>query len=256
MNRGNRIGPFVVRLKKLATIAQHPSLWPALRSGVAAATEHMSVPLTTPGTVIDVGASHGQFALIANLRWPQARIIAFEPLPDAGAQLKQLLGEHVDLRPFAVGAHPGRATLRISRADDSSSLLQIGRRQIETFPGTEEVDSLDVQVVALADELGRSLSRDWLLKIDVQGYELEVLRGAEPILGRVREVYVECSFEELYDGQPLAPEIIDFLYRHNLRLAGVYNVTSVGGRAVQADMLFTHETSGGGAPDLPIARER
>ncbi|HEB94406.1 MAG TPA: FkbM family methyltransferase, partial [Gammaproteobacteria bacterium] len=77
------------------------------------------------------------------------------------------------------------------------------------------------------------------LKIDVQGFEMEVLRGCEELLRRFQYVYVECSFVELYAGQAFADEIIAFLRERNFILDGVYNPCyDKNGRAVQADFFF------------------
>lgn len=81
MGSGLRRATIGLRGRKFARLARHPSLWKAARCGVLASLEHEVVPLGTPGTVIDVGASHGQFALLANLHFPRARIVSFEPLP-------------------------------------------------------------------------------------------------------------------------------------------------------------------------------
>jgi len=81
-----------------------------------------------------------------------------------------------------------------------------------------------------------------LLKIDVQGYELEALRGCEPLLDRFRHVYVECSFMELYEGQGLASEVIGYLAVYGFRLVGVYNMGyDRKGHAIQGDFLFASE---------------
>jgi len=80
----------------------------------------------------------------------------------------------------------------------------------------------------------------FLLKLDVQGFELEVLKGCRSMLDYFSRVYVECSFVELYEGQALAHEVIDYLHQHGFRLSGVYNMTyGKEGIAVQADFLFT-----------------
>lgn len=78
-----------------------------------------------------------------------------------------------------------------------------------------------------------------LLKLDVQGYELQALRGCETLLDAFAWVYCECSFVELYQGQALADEVIAWLRAHGLRLIGVYNMAfDHAARAVQADFLF------------------
>ena len=78
-----------------------------------------------------------------------------------------------------------------------------------------------------------------LLKLDVQGYELEALRGCESLLGRFNQVYCECSFVSLYEGQALADEVIAWLRERSFRLVGVYNMAyDRRGKGVQADLLF------------------
>lgn len=77
-----------------------------------------------------------------------------------------------------------------------------------------------------------------MLKIDVQGGELDVLRGGSKTLDRLTWVYVECSFRELYIGQPPADEVVEHLRGAGFRLAGLGHVSYVGGEAIQADFLF------------------
>jgi hypothetical protein len=79
-----------------------------------------------------------------------------------------------------------------------------------------------------------------LLKLDVQGYELEALKGCETLLDRFAYAYVECSFMELYAGQALADEVVGWLQKRGFQLCGVYNMSyDKGGRAVQGDFLFS-----------------
>ncbi|MGX6446633.1 FkbM family methyltransferase [Patulibacter sp. S7RM1-6] len=230
-----------VRAAKALTLARRPSHWRAVRAGVVPTVEHERVPLGGPyGTVLDVGASRGQFALHARRRFPGARVVCFEPLPSSQDTLRAVLGDRVELRPVAVGAATGTATMHVSAADDSSSLLPIGRRQRAEFPGTHEERRIDVPVVTLSSVLAEGLQGPVLLKIDVQGLELDVLRGAgEALSTAVDAIFVECSFVELYDGQALADEVVAHLLERGFRLVGVHGVaTAHDGQALQADFLF------------------
>lgn len=210
--------------------------------GVAASVEHRDVPFGPSfATIIDVGAHHGQFALLARERYPAADIICIEPLPDAVSRLRSVHGANTrtTIMPFAVGnAHEWRS-LHVSRKSDSSSLLPILEPYVAAFPGTEEATTIDVEVRTLDMLLEPGLRRPLLLKIDVQGGELEVIAGAERILADVDAAYVECSFVEFYRGQALADEVIGAFLSHGLRLDGIYSVVrDSGGRCLQADMLF------------------
>ncbi len=84
------------------------------------------------------------------------------------------------------------------------------------------------------------LAAPTLLKIDVQGYELELLRGAERSLAAIDEILVECSFVELYAGQPLADDVVCHLRERGFGLNGVHSVArGADGRPLQADLLFS-----------------
>ena len=230
-----------VRATKLLRLARKRDLWPAARQGVVPALEHAHVPFAASyDVVVDVGASRGQFAWFASDRWPQARLICFEPLPEAQAKLREMLGERIALHPAAVSDAAGQMALHVSASDDSSSLLSIGSRQVSEFPGTQETGTITVDVVRLADVLNAGdLGSSALLKIDVQGAELSVLQGAGELLAAFSDVYCECSFVELYEGQALIGDIVAFLSRHEFRIASVDNVArSASGEALQADVLF------------------
>ncbi len=228
------------RTLKFLRLARRPVYWRPAWKGVVASVEHTQVAFSHDfATVLDVGASRGQFALFAATRFPSAKIVCFEPLPQPQQMLRDVLGDRVELVPAAAGAEKGTALLNVSAQDDSSSLLPISPRQVAAFPGTHRVASTEVEVRTLADTLSADLPAPRLLKIDVQGLELEVLRGAGAALALIDEVFVECSFTELYEGQPLADEIIAFLLEWSLRLVDVVGIVrGADGAAVQADLLF------------------
>ena len=115
------------RVVKAAGVARRPALWNPLRNGVLAAVEHAAVPFDTETrTVVDVGASRGQFAVFAAERFPSARIVCFEPLEDPRRRLHEVLGERVTVHGVALGAEAGKAEFNVSAQDDSSSLLRSG----------------------------------------------------------------------------------------------------------------------------------
>jgi FkbM family methyltransferase len=228
------------KVRKLVRLLGNRAYWPALRQGVAASVEHSVIPFGENfATVLDVGASRGQFALFSRANFPNARIICFEPQPGPAGDLRRVLGGRVELIGSALGPEKGEAEMNVSARDDSSSLRAIGDRQVAEFPGTQTDHSIRVPVTTLDDVLELPLERPCLLKIDVQGFELDVLRGGANTLQQVDVALIECSFIELYEGQALAEEVVTFMRQAGFRLAGVHGIAySADGSAIQADFLY------------------
>jgi FkbM family methyltransferase len=228
---------------KALTILRRWDYQAALRYGVFAAIEHEPVLRTLRcNTVVDIGAHSGQFALTARHWFPDAKIISFEPLSRPAEKFFALFSgdKNVILYPVAIGPEDGVALIHISGRDDSSSLLPITALQNTLFPGTKEKGTQNIQVKPLDAMLEPDeIKRPALLKLDIQGYELQALKGCTKLLDKFNYVYVECSFMELYAGQALADEVIFFLKKFGFRLTGVHNLTyDSHGKAVQADFLF------------------
>jgi len=193
-------------------------------------------------TFIDIGANRGQFSSLVMGINSDSVIIAFEPLPIPAKKYLKLfnLTKNVLLYQNAIGPQEGNVKMHVSSRDDSSSLLNIGLNQKNIFPGTEELYLEDIKVAPLTHFLNKkTLIPPVFIKIDVQGYELEALKGCEELIQLINYIYVECSFIELYDGQALADEVIFYLTEHSFKLQGIYNTYyDKMGKAVQGDFLF------------------
>jgi FkbM family methyltransferase len=238
----------VHRAHKLGVIVGTPAYRAALRHGVAAATEHHRSPrIPTPSTVLDVGANRGQFALVARHRFPSAALLCFEPLPKPRERLERALGGAPNVRifPYALGQASGTTTFRVTTDDDSSSILPTTSIQRSLSPGSTLDYETQVEIKRLDDLIDiQELPRPIFMKIDVQGTELDVLRGASAFAKVVDDILVECSFLELYEGQALAADVIDFLSGWGLSIIGVHNVVATpDGRSAQADLHFSRRTA-------------
>lgn len=220
-----------------------------LYRGVAATIEHSGALRSLElRTVVDVGANLGQFSLLAWQLFPGAKIHAFEPQRGPAEVFLKLFPPSSPARLYraAIGTRSGEIEMHISRRHDSSSLLPISQAMTTVFPGTEEVGRERVSVAPLASFLSaEDIAAPALLKIDVQGAELDVLQGCGELLERFRYVYVELSFVVLYVGQALCGEVIAYLAGRGFRLRGVHNLSEDRqGQAIQADFLFVRD----GAP--------
>jgi len=233
------------KAKKLVILARNRRWRAAVRQGVAATVEHRDVGWGKDfATVLDVGGHHGQFTLFALERFPKAQIITFEPQAEGIAKIRSAIAgdPRVTIQNYALSDSVGEAELHISKRSDSSSLLPIGEGQTTAYPGTEEATTEEIQLETLDNLVTEPLTEPTLLKVDVQGAELSVLRGAEKTLESIDSIFVECSFVELYEGQALANEVIEFLAARGFNLAGVFGPAyDSDGRCLQVDALFTRQ---------------
>jgi FkbM family methyltransferase len=159
--------------------------------------------------ILDVGANTGQFALSLRTQMGyRGRIISFEPMAAAHEELvKAANGDTLwEVAPrAAIGSRPGTVTLHVAGNSLSSSLLPMLEMHAAAAPESRYVREETVPVVTLdavvADRL-RGGERTFL-KIDTQGFEAEVLRGAIQVLARCSGVQLELSLVPLYAGQVL-----------------------------------------------------
>lgn len=229
----------VRRGRKLLATARQPRWWGALRRGVAPSLEFTAVEFAhAHRTVIDVGAGRGQFALFARSRFPDAEVYALEPGRASFETLQRVHEGDAHVHPIrlAATATTGTGTLHLTADADSSSLFALDQ-QHRVFAGTHEVGTEQVTTSALDDVLPSGFVRPALLKIDVQGAEIEVLRGATRTLAEVDEVLVEVSFRPLYRDQARADEVVGYLLDRGFVVAAEYPAgRDSHGRVVQSDV--------------------
>lgn len=228
------------RIVKYLVASSRPKFWPVIAKGVVPAVEHLSaIARLRPNTIIDVGANKGQFAAVARYLFPGAQIHAFEPLERERRLLASIVTPPIEIYPVAIGETGGSADFFVASRADSSSLLRPGAGQEKAY-GVALSSTISVQVARLADLVDFSgLRRPTLMKIDVQGGELSVLKGAGENLSLVDVIYCEASFVPLYDGQPLAHELIAYLGKQGFVLRGAFNQSNTAEFGpTQADLLF------------------
>jgi FkbM family methyltransferase len=164
--------------------------------------------------VLDVGANTGQFVHELRSAGYNERVISFEPLAAAHAQLltRAQSDPHWSIAErTAVGAERSSVDIHIAGNSVSSSILPMLASHSEAAPESEYVGVETVPVNRLDDLYLPAASDRILLKIDVQGYEKPVLDGAKNVLASCHAVIVEMSLVPLYEGQLLAKEMWDLL---------------------------------------------
>lgn len=165
-------------------------------------------------TLVDVGARGGlswQWAPFKHL----ITTVLVEPDPaEAAALVEKLKGEGlggVKVIPKGLGARNGTAELNLLRNPECSSILEPNLPWLARFPESERFTTakrIPIELSALDSELAAlGVTKCDFLKLDVQGYELEVLAGASAAVRQCLVLEAETSFSEIYKGQPLFAQI-------------------------------------------------
>lgn len=195
-------------------------------------------------TIIDVGANTGQFSSAMRALLPHAQIYAFEPLSECFAELSRRFERSGNFKAFmvALGDEPNESIMWRSEFSESSSLLKMTELHKKAFPWSADNTTRSVTVRALDTYLPElRLMPRVLLKLDVQGFEGRVLRGATRMLDRVDYVLTEVTFRSLYEGQASFDDIYQYLGAHGFDYRGNLDQLSspIDGTILQADALFS-----------------
>lgn len=198
-------------------------------------------------TIIDVGAHEGEFSYEFHQLFPKARIYAFEPLAKPFKALNQRMQKVSLFKAFNFALSDRECEQNMHRSDGftpSSSLLEMSDFLKEAYPFTANSVMEKVSVTTLdkaIQKMDLSLEDHVLLKIDTQGYEKKVLQGAKEALKIVKIIIVETSFYELYKGQPLFKDILDYLYQEGFIYVGHWGDPQkkpADGLILQEDSIF------------------
>lgn len=191
-----------------------------------------------PATILDVGAYRGDFAALCRQLWPSARIACVEPLQARAAELRQRMGPAVPVHEVLLGAEDRTAVPFFEYETGSSVLPEHVRQPHPAVP--HPMRRLDA--LAGEDFGGRGPE---LLKLDVQGYELEVLRGAQSSLRDMRAILAEVNFIDLHEGAPLLAPLVAWLEERNFVAFDICGLTRrpLDGALWQADLLFVPRDS-------------
>jgi len=193
--------------------------------------------------VLDVGANTGQFVDELQAAGYRGRIVSFEPLASAHAQLRrraEKLPAWTVADRTAIGAETGSFEIHVSGTSASSSILDMLPSHLEAAPQSFYVGTERVPVNRLDDLCTLSPTDRVLLKIDVQGYERQVLEGAPRVVGNCRAVISEMSLVPLYKGQALARDLWDMLEAQGFEAWSLEPIfrDPMTGRMLQFDGVF------------------
>jgi len=200
-------------------------------------------------TVFDVGANTGQFADEVKESLPDAWVYSFEPVADVYQKLLLCrASRYGKFKAFnlALGDADGEQTFFRNAFTQSSSLLPLTKTQREVFPHTAEVKTQQVEVRRLDTLISEGafpeLTRNIALKMDVQGYEDRVLKGATSFLQNTKAVICEINFLRFYETQCFFAEVYDIMRSSGfLYMGSLFNyLNRYNGNPLFEDVLFVH----------------
>ncbi len=198
-------------------------------------------------TIIDVGANSGQYAQQNFGLGFKGKILSFEPVQDVFKTLYKNAEKknNWNVFNFGLGDADGDFEINISENTFSSSIFDINASHLIGAPKSKYITKEMIKIRTLDnifDEVIRE-NENVLLKIDVQGFEKNVLEGAITSLSKIKGIQIEMSIEELYIGEMLFLDMINYLKNLGFNLYslenGFHNPNS--GKLLQVDGVFFNE---------------
>jgi FkbM family methyltransferase len=175
--------------------------------------------LLRPDLIIDVGANAGQYGTFLRKRCEyRGHIVSYEPIPELAQEcLRAAIGDdrwRVETR--ALGAYSGQARFNVMAHDQFSSFLPPAAQQPQAFDAANRIArTISVPVATLDEVLGDLLDRTGAarpyLKLDTQGFDLEVVAGGRSVMDRVVGVQTEIAVTRLYEGAPTFDRTVETL---------------------------------------------
>jgi len=219
------------------------------RRGLESALKWSGV-VSEPRFVVDVGANIGQTLEAFLSWWPSAHCLSLEPLPDVFAELQDVVTKYsgrAEAINCGVSSRPGKLALHASKTQSTASSFHKLNKSAETVQahrglrstpsyfeiGAEDSYEVEVLVESLDDILTSSKNKSaiWfnrngidVLKMDTQGWELEVLRGATEVLKHTKVVLTEWEFDDIYGQPPPIHELDKILSDAGFRLWDISHI--------------------------------
>lgn len=197
-------------------------------------------------TIFDVGAWIGKTAANYSNAFPNAHMHVFEPFPESFEKLTRNTEENnsqnFSLNQVAVCAEEGQKSLHSNKIETTNSLLPSISTDSEHDFYRDTVDVIQVEATSLDAYCHKhNIDKINILKIDTQGGELEVFKGAERLLrdSSIDLIYCEVSFVAMYKDSPLFHNIAAHLEQYDYKFHSLYGeVKNEYGQLAWSDAIF------------------
>lgn len=180
---------------------------------------------TTPKHILDCGANVGFITHIFNKKFPTANIHSFEPNPSVFDKLQQQFKNNTSVTAFnkGIGRESGKLVFNVNKNSGTSSFLNPNEYHKQNF--AKEIEQKEVEVVSIGDYIRlNNIDMIDILKLDIEGFELEALKGIPNIENKVNIIYTEVNLVTTYEGQPLIEDIIIYLRGKGFSILNFYGI--------------------------------
>lgn len=186
----------------------------------AYATELMARELADARVVLDVGANIGYYALLqAKMLAGRGRVLAVEPVPDAVALLKENIAlngyTNVDVFQTAIGDRNGTARMYVGKWLNRSQLEEVG-----SIPGDLISREIETPMMTLDEFLADKPHPD-IVRMDVEGYEYNILKGMERTLARGLPLRIFVEFHFRFMGREKSEYLLRMLKAHGFEIGAL-----------------------------------
>lgn len=193
--------------------------------------------------VLDLGSRNGWFIDCWRDWCPQAQVHAFEPDHPAAQSLIQRFAndQGVTINEVGVGESASTQTFNyFAGSAVSSSFLEPNQALWKKIKyQTGELERREIEVITLDDYVGsRLIDNVYLVKIDIQGYELKALRGSRAMLSHTDYVLVESAIQPLYKGAATFTQVQEFMTEQGFHLMNLRAWHLGDNVLIETDMLF------------------
>lgn len=208
-------------------------------SGIPAGLKRLKKTGFNPTRILDIGAYEGWFARIARETWPEARIYCVEAMSERAHSLNETINTigNAEYMIALLGSKDGeKLDFFIAHGGDGDKIIQTGSSLYREKTGvlTERKQLLVTTLDKLIDE---KIVYEFL-KLDVQGAELDVLKGAKFILNTVEFILLEISILEYNDGAPLILDVINYMNEIDFVVFDIVDLARHGEYLNQIDVVF------------------
>jgi FkbM family methyltransferase len=180
--------------------------------------------------IMDIGANDGSVTKSGLLSFSNSKIICFEPVSETFNRLMQTLSsfpDRVTLHQLAVSDYEGESEIYITTFSPANSLITQSQTYEHYNPSVQSLGKQKVKVIKLDNFIQKLPSRHFdIVKIDVEGSELSVLKGGKKFFNEcVDVIIIEISFQREFDSKKQSVfEIFDFLHSLGYRLINIFDV--------------------------------